>query len=404
LGALTGCATYVEERPAPAYVEPAPAPVVVEATAAPGVVVIQAESDFYQPLTPMGRWVDAAGYGRVWIPGGVAVDWRPYSNGHWERTEAGWFWASDEPWAWATYHYGRWDYTPDYGWYWIPQTQWAPAWVAWRSGGDYVGWAPLPPPVRYERGIRIEGEVQIEPRSYVFVEQRRFMEPHRTGTVIVNNTTILNKTVINKTTIDNRTVINQGPSAAAIEKATGRPVRTVTVKDLRHTEEAPVAARRPAAPAAVQPGEKKAVLPRQAPPPEKPAMTQKEPAAKKPRNPEKAATPPAASQPGEKKAVPPRQPAPAEAKPVQKPAEAVQHQPQPAKPAAPKPAPPVTAQPKQPVAFPARPASPPPTAQRPTAPKPAEARPAPPAAKPGAPEKPEAKPATKEEKKKPDEP
>jgi len=31
-------------------------------------------------------------------------DWRPYCNGHWQRTEAGWYWVSDDPGAWATYH------------------------------------------------------------------------------------------------------------------------------------------------------------------------------------------------------------------------------------------------------------------------------------------------------------
>ena len=31
------------------------------------------------------------------------------------------------------------------GWVWVPGTVWAPAWVSWRYGGGYVGWAPLPP-------------------------------------------------------------------------------------------------------------------------------------------------------------------------------------------------------------------------------------------------------------------
>src|SRR5436190_6551200 len=74
-------------------------------------VEIHAESDFYQPLTPHGEWVDIGAYGRCWRPARVEVGWRPYCNGSWQRTEAGWYWASDEPWAWATYHYGRWDFT-----------------------------------------------------------------------------------------------------------------------------------------------------------------------------------------------------------------------------------------------------------------------------------------------------
>ena len=72
-------------------------------------VEIRAASDFYEPLTPYGRWEVVGSYGRCWIPGRVEAGWRPYCNGYWQRTDAGWYWVSDEPWAWATYHYGRWN-------------------------------------------------------------------------------------------------------------------------------------------------------------------------------------------------------------------------------------------------------------------------------------------------------
>ncbi|HXT41808.1 MAG TPA: DUF6600 domain-containing protein, partial [Candidatus Angelobacter sp.] len=101
-------------------------------------VEIRTDSDFYEPLTPLGEWVVIGSYGRCWRPARVEAGWRPYCNGKWQRTDAGWYWVSDEPWAWATYHYGRWDFTDQYGWYWVPQTQWAPAWVSWHSGGGYV--------------------------------------------------------------------------------------------------------------------------------------------------------------------------------------------------------------------------------------------------------------------------
>ena len=32
-------------------------------------VEIRAESDFYEPLTPYGRWEVVGSYGRCWIPG-----------------------------------------------------------------------------------------------------------------------------------------------------------------------------------------------------------------------------------------------------------------------------------------------------------------------------------------------
>lgn len=182
-------------------------------------VEIRVASDFYEPLAPQGEWVVIGSYGRCWRPGHVARDWRPYSEGYWQRTDAGWYWVSDEPWAWATYHYGRWNFTDQYGWYWVPQIQWAPAWVSWHSGGGYIGWAPL-----YPSGVRV-----IAPRAYVFVEQRHFMEPVSRSTVVVNNTTIINKTVI-----------NEAPTPTVIEKAIGRKVQAVPVQELRHKTEAAV--------------------------------------------------------------------------------------------------------------------------------------------------------------------
>jgi hypothetical protein len=172
----------------------------------------------------------------------VEVGWRPYSNGYWQRTDAGWYWASDEPWGWATYHYGRWDFHPEFGWIWVPHTQWAPAWVCWREGGGYVGWAPLRPSLSI--GVSI-GSVDYEPtfaaRAFVFVEHRRMLEPVRPKTVIVNNTKIINNTVnITKVNVVNQTVINEGPHTEVIERASGRKVRSVPVHEFRRKEEATV--------------------------------------------------------------------------------------------------------------------------------------------------------------------
>ncbi len=99
---------------------------------------------FHGALSPYGDWVVAGSYGRVWRPR-VAAGWRPYYYGNWEWTNEGWLWASDEPWGWAAYHYGRWSYDPYYSWVWVPGYEWAPAWVAWRTSGDVIGWAPLAP-------------------------------------------------------------------------------------------------------------------------------------------------------------------------------------------------------------------------------------------------------------------
>jgi hypothetical protein len=105
---------------------------------------VASEDVFTQQLSPYGNWTEVNGYGRVWVPA-VSYGWRPYYYGRWELTEWGWTFVSSDPWGWAAYHYGRWNWGLGVGWYWIPGRQWGPAWVSWRYGGGYVGWAPLGP-------------------------------------------------------------------------------------------------------------------------------------------------------------------------------------------------------------------------------------------------------------------
>ena len=280
---LTGCTTYRDHpRARGGYYEAQPSPGVAYVPPSPEeslYVGIRAESDFYEPLSPYGRWEVVGSYGRCWIPGRVDPDWRPYSNGYWQRTDAGWYWASDEPWGWATYHYGRWDLSAQFGWDWVPQTQWAPAWVSWHQGGGYVGWAPLHPSSRFGRSGAVEVNVTvISPRAYVFVEERQFLQPVRPTTVIVNNTTIINKTVnITNIKVVNKTVINEGPRTEVIEQVSGHKVQAVPVRELRRKQEAEVVAKQRITPAVreknvpppvrseVEPREKKVSLTREPP-------------------------------------------------------------------------------------------------------------------------------------------
>jgi hypothetical protein len=110
---------------------------------------------FYSSLSPHGEWVMIGPGVRAWQPFAVRYDWRPYLVGHWVWTDAGWCWVSEEPWGWATYHYGRWLYHDVYGWVWLPGYEWAPAWVEWRVVDGCVGWAPLSPlmTVRYRSPV-----------------------------------------------------------------------------------------------------------------------------------------------------------------------------------------------------------------------------------------------------------
>jgi len=108
---------------------------------------------FYDDLGQYGQWVDYENYGPVWSPSNVNEDWRPYTDGRWVPTNDGYVFESQEPWGWATYHYGNWMPTPNYGWVWAPGRTWYPSTVEWRTSPEdapvdtsYVGWAPIPPP------------------------------------------------------------------------------------------------------------------------------------------------------------------------------------------------------------------------------------------------------------------
>jgi hypothetical protein len=103
---------------------------------------------FFEPLGRHGRWMQSR-WGQVFVPN-APRDWRPYANGQWLENR---FWLSNDPWGWATDHYGRWGFDEQLGWVWVPGTQWGPSWVAWREAEEVVGWAPIPPQVQWNVGI-----------------------------------------------------------------------------------------------------------------------------------------------------------------------------------------------------------------------------------------------------------
>ncbi len=140
---------------------------------------------FYEELRPHGAWFETPHYGYVWRPEVArrSSDWRPYTEGRWADTDMGWTWISDEPFGWATYHYGRWTIVENLGWIWVPGSDWAPAWVSWRESNDYIGWAPLPPVTLYETrfdyGQRTDSVCGIPAYHYNFIPLIRFVEPVR---------------------------------------------------------------------------------------------------------------------------------------------------------------------------------------------------------------------------------
>ena len=210
-----------------------------------GEVEVQTVADFDEPLQPYGEWVVVGSYGRCWRPRHVEGDWRPYCDGHWVETDQGWYWQSDEPWGWATYHYGRWDFDASYGWVWVPHTRWAPAWVAWRSGGGYIGWAPWPPGARFDHGHDMRNP-QAPDRNFVFVHENHFDQRVRPSTVVVNNTTIIHQTTnITNITIVNNRVQDGGPRPEVVAKATGHDFHPQQAVQLRRQIEKPVATQHP---------------------------------------------------------------------------------------------------------------------------------------------------------------
>jgi hypothetical protein len=195
---------------------------------------------FYDELSPYGRWVDRGDYGWAWCPRHVASGWRPYTVGRWVDSDYGWTWASDEPFGWATYHYGRWAWDPDLGWIWVPGTDWGPAWVSWQYGDGYVGWAPLPPQVGFQAGIglRLGGfdlSLGLPARDYVFVGERSFLEPRvgRFGLPPSRNDFIFRRTRnFTRYAVAGNRVIDQGVPIDRIERATNRRVQRLRVAEV----------------------------------------------------------------------------------------------------------------------------------------------------------------------------
>ncbi|HEX2967722.1 MAG TPA: DUF6600 domain-containing protein [Bacteroidales bacterium] len=180
---------------------------------------------FYDELSPYGDWVHNREYGYVWIPH-TGRSFYPYaSNGRWILTDYGWTWLSDYQWGWAVFHYGRWDFDPQYGWFWFPGDEWAPAWVVWRQGNGYYGWAPLSP----ESGIGWDYRNDDMGYRWVFVREKDFGRSniHRYYVNSRRNDEILRSTRI----ISDARRYAAGPDPGEIENTTGRRIRKISVTD-----------------------------------------------------------------------------------------------------------------------------------------------------------------------------
>jgi hypothetical protein len=349
--------------------------------AIPAAALAQVSDEFQAALEPYGQWRQDPRWGVVWVPDGRPAGWRPYTVGHWVYTDDwGWFWISDDDeadWGWVTYHYGRWIH--DRGsWFWVPGDEWAPAWVNWRRGDSFVGWAPLPPDdIIYDYDDDPTYWTFVEPR-YVVAPRLRgyFLDRQRTGAVL-RSTVMVNRT-FSANRQGARIAVNPGISPGVIGAASRSAIPTFRVHPrvlagtqgvsggvaVRPQDLRPGAPGRPnAAPAVAVQKTTVMIQPTASVP--KPQALGKDERGRLGTNPPRAAQggPPA----GAAQAPPPTN---APAAPGPRPPPPVVHQPPPP--------PPVVRQPPPPPPPVIRQAPPPPSAARPVPPKPEEKKPEPP--------------------------
>jgi hypothetical protein len=187
---------------------------------------------FYSNLEPHGTWRVSAQYGQVWQPAIYNPQWNPYHDGHWVYADVGWTWVSDYGWGAIPYHYGTWVADPYLGWVWVPGYTWAPSWVVFRTGPDYIGWAPVPPSFRVGVSFRFGDPT---PGAFVFVSSRNFLAPQiRTCVVPESRARVIVKrtTVVNNVRVENNLVVNRGPDPRTIERASGHAVRAVRIEQV----------------------------------------------------------------------------------------------------------------------------------------------------------------------------
>ncbi len=201
-------------------------------------------SYFYDYLSDYGSWIYYSPYNYVWMPRVTTYGWRPYTYGRWVYTNYGWTWVSQFEWGWAPFHYGRWGWDVDIGWFWVPGTIWGPAWVAWRRGDMYLGWAPLPPDARFVVGVGVNALPYRLPLSFwVFIEGRHFMNdgiyryilPYERATTIINYTTLHTNIVV-----QNQRVINRGFGVDYVARVTRKRITPYELKNVNNPQTAKI--------------------------------------------------------------------------------------------------------------------------------------------------------------------
>ncbi len=208
-----------------------------------GLPVADDASYFYDSLAPYGSWYNVGGYGLCWQPTVYVRDheWRPYGDrGRWLYTDTGWYWQSDYSWGWAAFHYGRWLRDSGLGWVWVPNRSWGPAWVSWRTTGQYAGWAPLPPSAVFVPGIGLRfGRFNVTANfgfgltagmyNFIPIERLSDYSPTRYLLGRTARANIFSQSLVANNI--NGQSVNLGVDPHRIEEAGGTPIRWAVVRD-----------------------------------------------------------------------------------------------------------------------------------------------------------------------------
>jgi len=194
----------------------------------------EAVSLFYPDLASYGEWIEFEPGLYAWHPLDIEPGWRPYTRGRWIWSDYGWFWVTEEPFGWATYHYGRWYLDDTYGWIWIPDTVWGPAWVEWRCNSEYIGWAPLPPYAKFHLtvGIRFTREWTAPLGYWSFVNYDRFASRHAYRDYVPEVETrrlISTSRSTGRYEIGQNRIINEGVNRSFIQHRTSYRIESVEV-------------------------------------------------------------------------------------------------------------------------------------------------------------------------------
>jgi hypothetical protein len=398
---------------APLQAHAQPVQVNVDVNAAIGGAPINSVDVFYDQLAAYGPWLDDPQFGTVFAPADPAF--QPYTIGHWAYTEVGMVWVSNQPFEWATSHYGRWVFSETYGrWVWIPDTTWGPSWVDWTQAGDAYGWAPLAPAFAISFGYTVPiaawhfcgaGHLFAANVHRFFVPRAQVAAMHRDARPVDNFARVGGARVplgpradnlrakgvqVTTTKVEARAVGRWQPQEIDQKVKRAQERRTeVEQKNRQRVERDPAlqkAQARPAAPPA--PGATAVTPPstRPQPQPPKPEQTKPEPTKPEPQRTEPQRTEPQRTEPAQPPTQPqPTRPAPAKPEPsqpraTQPPPPAQQPPPrEPPAPTKPEPQAPPPREPKQPPAPPPTqpPTQPqPPPKPEPQAPAPREPRPA----------------------------